>query len=74
MIEEAYKEKKAKKLRYLWGTGKMQEFIKKKQLNGELKEYYCTSCQYKVPYKIGKAQVENKREFAPICIKCILNK
>lgn len=37
-------------------------------------KYHCSSCKKIMSYKTAKAQIENKRENAPICVGCIINK
>jgi len=35
-------------------------------------KHSCTQCKGHVPYKVATTQIENKRDFAPICLRCIL--
>lgn len=59
---------KSKKNQYkgMAKAGVFEEFYKTHE------KHSCTQCKGHVPYKVATAQIENKRELAPICLSCIL--
>lgn len=46
--------------------------IRKDKKNRDEGYTTCTQCKQKMSNHIGKIQIENKRENAPICIPCIM--
>lgn len=67
---EAY----ARKLNLLVKEKEREDRISRKRSFIEVgkKLMLCSQCQRWFDAKIGKAQIENKRENAPICIPCIM--
>ena len=57
----------------------LERFVKnKKKIHWQVKHGYgklskCTQCKGWMRSDIAKIQIENKRENAPICFKCLLN-
>lgn len=67
-VKEAIRYYKSRKNQYR-GMGKAGVFDKFYETH---EKHSCTQCKCHVPYRIATTQLENKRELAPICLRCIL--